>query len=58
METRIRSGSIVLTTRSKTSNTPNKGFRLWASLFLLVLCPVGGYLGYDAPGALTLYYCM
>lgn len=57
METRIRSGSILVINKSKPSKAP-EGYHLWVSLFLLVLCPVGGYLGYDAPGALTVYYCM
>lgn len=36
----------------------NTGVLPWLSLLILVLCPLGGYVAYDVPGALNMSFSM
>jgi hypothetical protein len=57
MESRIRSGVLV---RKASQELKKKSSNIvhWVALFVLVLCPIGGYMSYDAPGALSVFYSM
>ena len=57
-EARIRSN--VLVRRSSHDVTPKaEGTTVqWVALIVLALCPIGGYMSYDAPGALSIFYSM